>query len=146
MDKNDKEWRNYLNDVKIMTVLKQKQIQFLPAATKEILDKRKKNSHYAWWSFPTERKGMSEPNPKTYLTVDTALLFLKSPAKEWKDYLNEVVNIIKEDKKTIKDIFPHSDIGRIEGFITFFENVISKQKRKSRWLLNILKIFRKNFN
>ena len=142
---NDKEWKNYLNDVGIMGVLKRKQIKYLPEATKELIEKRRKISHYAWWSFPTERKGMTEPNPKTYLTVNTALLFLKSPAKEWKMYLNEVVNVIKKDKKRIKDIFSHSDIGRIKEFIIFFEYVIHKQKRKSRWLLNILTVFRNNF-
>tara|TARA_Y100000389_G_scaffold205145_1_gene264064 strand:- start:122 stop:1219 length:1098 start_codon:yes stop_codon:yes gene_type:complete len=132
------------NDIKIMKVLKQKQIKYLPLATRELVEKRRKISHYAWWSFPTERKGMSEPNTKTYLTIDTALLFLKSPTKEWKNYLNEVVNIIKNDKKTIKDIFPYNDLGRIEGFINFFEDVINKQKHKSIWLKNILKIFRNN--
>ena len=132
------------NDIKILELLKQKQRKYLPSATKELIQKRRKTSHYAWWSFPTERRGLSEPNPKTYLTVDSALLLLKSPPLEWKTYLNEVVNIIKNDNKTIKEIFPSSDIRRIEGFIILFEYVINKQKRKSAWLKKILIIFRNN--
>jgi len=133
-------------DMKSLEILKKRQTKYLPLATKELKEKRKKISHYAWWAFPTQKRGLSEPyQNKTYLTNKTALLLLKSPPKEWKQYLKQVFKIMKEDKKSIRQIFPRNDIGRIDAFITFFCNIIDSQEHKSKWLEEILKHFDKNF-
>ena len=62
-----------------VNVLRKKQKEHLPLAIKELSKFSKKTSHWIWWAFPTDKKGKSEPSPKTSLTKQNAKRFLKDP-------------------------------------------------------------------
>jgi hypothetical protein len=104
----------------------------------------KKESCWAWWVFPTNIKGRSEPEPKTSITniKDASELFKSKKFKDIHNTINEyILNLIKtssEDKiqGLIKEIFPNDlDHARIRGFITFWRNHI---EGKPNWFDNYL--------
>jgi uncharacterized protein (DUF1810 family) len=132
-------------DIKVMDILKQKQQMYLPTAINELVQNGYKQSHWAWWAFPIDKPGGSEPKPKTYLTTHTALLYLNNPSSEWKELLNQIVTTITKYRRPIADIFPNIDHARIKTFITFFKKIITLQKKKSLWLSKILDKMETNF-
>mgnify|MGYP001241481031 CR=1 FL=1 len=83
----------------------------------------RKTSHWAWWAFPTEKTGFSEPvlknKIKTKLTPETFKLFLINLPKPWINLMNEIIKRIKEGFRVI-DLFPEIDHDRIKYFIIFF--------------------------
>ena len=129
----------------MINLLIQKQNHYLPKALKELQLNQRKSSHWAWWAFPTNRPGRSEPHPKTCLTMSAAGSYLIKPPLIWKHLLEEVILIIKTKKKRVSDIFPSADYGRIKEFIIFFRQVIHHQQQKSKWLSIILDQLETNF-
>lgn len=128
-----------------MNYLIQKQQGYLPSAIKELQDYGYKVSHWAWWAFPTDKAGNSEPSPKTYLTKETVLIYLQSPPLKWKQLLQQIVKILHKNKTTVSKIFPKIDHGRIVAFVDFFKGVISKKNKKLTWLENAISEIDNNF-
>ena len=54
----------------------------------------RKTSHWAWWVFPTERQGGSEPRPATSVTPSTASHLLQRAPESWRQCLEEIVSIV----------------------------------------------------
>ena len=53
----------------------------------------RKTSHWAWWVFPTERQGGSEPRPATSVTPSTASRLLQRAPESWRQCLEEIVSL-----------------------------------------------------
>lgn len=132
-------------DTTMINLLIQKQNHYLPKALRELQLNQRKSSHWAWWSFPTNRQGTSEPEPKTCLSLSAAGKYLINPPLIWKQLLAVIIVIIKKNKKKVSDIFPSVDHGRIKAFIVFFRQVIYHQHQKSKWLSIILDQLETNF-
>ena len=89
----------------------------------------RKTSHWAWWAFPTEKTGFSEPvlenDIKTKLTPETFKLFLINLPIPWISLMKEIIKKIKEGFRVI-DMFPEIDHDRIKYFIIFFSKNLDK--------------------
>ena len=125
----------------LIDILKKKQNENLYEALNEIKNNKKKTSHWAWWAFPTNKTGKSESNPKTYLTKTAAKKYLNNYPIIWKNLLEEINKVIKENNKKI---FPRIDNGRIEFFIEFFKEIIKNNNNEPEWLSEILKTLEDN--
>jgi DNA ligase-1 len=97
-----------------------------------------KTSHWAWWAFPTEKTGFSEPvlknNIKTKLTPETFKLFLINLPKPWINLMQKVIEKIEEGYRVI-DLFPEIDHDRINYFIIFFLKNLDKNPDLPNWKL-----------
>ena len=112
----------------------------LPKALTEI-ENGKKTSHWAWWAFPTEKEGNSEPFPKTAVTDETAQLLLDNAPPIWKKLLLKIAEKVIKGHM-IKDIFLKNDIGRIRNFLTFWNK---KKFNKPLWFNNVIELINKGF-
>ncbi len=90
----------------------------LPKALTEI-ESGKKVTHWAWWAFPTEKEGNSEPSPKTAVTDETAQLLLDNAPPIWKKLLLKIAEKVIKGHM-IQNIFPVIDIKRIQKFLDFW--------------------------
>ena len=132
-------------DLLAMNYLIKKQQSYLPSAIKELQEYGYKDSHWAWWAFPTDRAGNSEPSPKTYLTNETVLLYLQSFPLEWKQLLQQIVKTLHYKETSVVEIFPEIDHGQIVAFIDFFKKVIPKKNTKLKWLQTVITEMENNF-
>ena len=113
----------------------------LPKALTEI-ENGKKTSHWAWWAFPTEKEGNSEPFPKTAVTDENAQLLLDNAPSIWKKLLLKIAEKVIKGHM-IKDIFfLDIDIGRIRNFLTFWNK---RKFNKTLWLNNVIELIKKGF-
>ena len=53
--------------------LVEKQEQYMPRIVEELEAHGEKRSHWAWWAFPTELCGASEPPPETFAAKSSPL-------------------------------------------------------------------------
>ena len=58
--------------------LKNRQTSSCPKILKELMNSGRKDSHWAWWIWPTEMPGMSEPPPSTFVDLTTAQSLIDS--------------------------------------------------------------------
>ena len=93
---------------KLRILHKRMQSKF-PIILKELDRDGVKNGHWAWWVFPTEKKGANEPPPETSVDNETEALFLLEHMNE--NTLNEWIRILR-----IRMIVPSIDDGRIKAF------------------------------
>ena len=55
-----------------LRVLLERMEEHCPRALGELQRVGRKTTHWAWWVFPTEKEGASEPLPKTAVTPESA--------------------------------------------------------------------------
>ena len=111
-----------------LTLLVERQAKFLPAALEELRANGRKQSHYAWWLFPTEKPGRCEPSPRTYVTVQTARLLLEQAPTVWRTLLEEVA------RRGYCKVLPSVDHGRVGFFIEFWRHTAPRD----HWLQAVL--------
>ena len=116
-----------------LTTLVERQREHLPRALGELRRHGRKTSHWAWWAFPTEKSGYSEPEPKTYVTCATAPLLLSEAPDEWRQVLELVADLVSGDR-SIHDVLPPIDHGRILFFIKFWR----QQRCAPDWLKRVM--------
>ena len=96
----------------------------------------RKIGHWAWWAFPTEMPGKSEPGPATCVTKATANGVLERAPKIWRQLLECVCDLVEKDGK---DVLPSIDHGRVEYFIRFWDEV----DRRPKWMRSVLRRLKK---
>jgi hypothetical protein len=106
----------------------------LPGALKDLDREGSKKGHWAWWAWPTEREGDSEPHPPTAITTATAPELLRSAPPVWREILEKVCELIDGNGGSLKKVIPSIDWGRIEHFVKFFEALPDADKPE--WLKN----------
>ena len=102
--------------------LVEKQESYLPRIIAELEAHGEKRSHWAWWAFPTNLAGNSEPPPKTKLSSPAAAreLLARGPAADWRRAL-ELICELSEAKGRL--VLPAADHGRVASFISFWEGL-----------------------
>ena len=94
----------------------------MPRIVEELEAHGEKRSHWAWWAFPTDMAGNSEPPPKTKLSSPAAAreLLARGPAADWRRAL-ELICELSEAKGQL--VLPAADHGRVASFISFWEGL-----------------------
>ena len=95
----------------------------LKEVLKELNKYGRKETHWAWWVFPTELPGSNDPY-KTYVTYRTALSFSKNAPREWQIVLDKIIDLI--EAKGISNVMPSVDHDRIKFFVKFWKGVDDK--------------------
>lgn len=109
----------------VLHTLIEKQRECCPKVIAELQSSGRKISHWAWWVFPTEKAGLSEPDPKTYVTRETAMSLLNvAEMTQWKEALTLTTILIRD--KGIHNVLPSIDYGRVEFFFKFWNAVDAK--------------------
>jgi NAD-dependent SIR2 family protein deacetylase len=103
----------------------------LPHALEQMQSSGTKIGHWAWWAFPTEMVGRSEPGASTNVTRATAAEVLSRAPQVWKDVLECVCELAE---KKGKSILPPIDHGRVEHFIGFWAEV----KENPPWMKAVI--------
>ena len=98
----------------------------------------KKTGHWAWWAFPIETPGRSEPLPKTCVTMPTARTVIKRAPNIWRKLLELVCELAEKDGK---DVLPSLDHWRVRQFILFWEKV----ERTPKWMQSVLTCLKRHF-
>ena len=100
---------------------------------RELQTHRKKVSHWAWWVWPTELAGRSEPLPSTRVTQGNAHRLFYEGSPLWKDILEVFCDLC--EKKTLTSVLPSRlDQGRVEYFIRFWADI----RGSPLWFTDIL--------
>jgi len=108
------------NASKHLRDLLRKQCKQCPRIKTELKNNGKKTSHWAWWVFPTDKPGFSEPMPETFVMHKERQLFLElSKDTGWKDCLELVATLVSE-KGSLGKVLPQIDHGRVEFFCLFW--------------------------
>ena len=102
--------------------LVERQTTLMPRIVKELEAHGEKRSHWAWWCFPTDMCGNSEPLPKTKLSSPAAAveLLARGPVADWRKAL-ELICELSEAKGRL--VLPAADHGRVASFIPFWEGL-----------------------
>lgn len=116
-------------------LLLERQRTKLPSALAGLKRHRRKVGHWAWWCFPTELKGRSEPRPQTCVTTSTAAALAHHSPKVWRELLETICDLA-EDSRVGKSVLPRIDHGRVTFFLKFWGN-LPKGVTPS-WLLSVL--------
>mmetsp|Transcript_10107 Transcript_10107/g.15822 ORF Transcript_10107/g.15822 Transcript_10107/m.15822 type:complete len:169 (+) Transcript_10107:480-986(+) len=133
--------RQEMEDEKFLQTLVRRQKEQMPKIIGDLSKNGRKTLHYAWWLFPTELPGASEPllgGSKTRVTVDTAsrLLASQETAKEWRKALELVCDLVEKSKQNPTRILPFIDHGRVRFFLKFWGN---KYKGSPDWLKAVVR-------
>uniref|UniRef100_A0A7S3NNK0 Uncharacterized protein n=1 Tax=Aureoumbra lagunensis TaxID=44058 RepID=A0A7S3NNK0_9STRA len=94
----------------------------LPRAEAELQTFGHKSSHWAWWAFPTDKPGFSEPRPPTFVSIETAAQLVDQAPKEWRTVLELVTDLI-EKHQNINKVLPRIDHGRVLFFLKFWREL-----------------------
>ena len=93
-----------------------------PRILEELERHRRKVSHWAWWVFPTEMPGASEPPPATAVSAATAGELLQRAPPAWRRCLEEVCNLAESEafssgRLSLHTVLPVIDHGRVQHFV-----------------------------
>ena len=130
----------------------------------EILGDRK-TGHWAWWAWPTEKRGNNELNDKdrlgnpatdkqkTCVDAKTARQLLNDPPDSWKKLLTLIdTNLKKYGNSQYAEnlISTEADRDRIKYFIKFWEKIIKLPEHGppgpyDKWLQGILDTYKKYY-
>ena len=113
--------------------LVERQTALMPRIVEELEAHGEKRSHWAWWAFPTDMAGSSEPLPKTKLSSPAAAreLLARGPAADWRRAL-ELICELSEAKGRL--VLPAADHGRVASFVSFWT-----RRAPPDWLAAVLK-------
>lgn len=133
----DDEAKEELNDPTPLTSpdvrnLLAKQEQYLPEALRGLRATGRKVGHWAWYAFPTELKGMSEPEPKTSVTKHSADQLVANAPPVWRELLEEIAHQCKQSDAP-SGVLPQIDHGRVKYFVDLWESLECSPK----WLLPV---------
>lgn len=123
-----------------LRLLLARQEEVLPRALQELEVHGRKVSHWAWWAFPTEMAGMSEPaidGVKTRVTKETAPELLRLAPPSWIAVLEKICELVTANGSLI-GVLPAIDHGRVKFFVLFWETV----EEKPTWLVRVLHCLR----
>lgn len=102
----------------------------------ELNTNKKKKKHWAWYVFPTDKPGISDPL-QTYVTKDTAKMLLKFAPNEWQLCLEKIIELAIEKNYILEEkVLPFVDIGRVIFFTKFWKTISNKPD----WLNNVCDI------
>ena len=119
-----------------LSILQDKQQKFFPLILEELRTKGRKESHWAWWVFPTDLEGSSEPFPKTSILPREKQLFLEgTTASSWREILELIANLVST-QQSWNEILPQIDHGRVEFFITYWRPIAFEHP----WLACVLDV------
>lgn len=104
-------------ETQIADVLIGRMNKHLPTALEGLNRTGKKSGHWAWWAFPTNLKGNSEPLPRTCVYASTAKYILDNAPYVWRQILEKVCQLV--EKKGI-DVLPCIDHGRVKFFAKYW--------------------------
>eukprot|EP00621_Florenciella_sp_RCC1693_P013955 CAMPEP_0182543342 /NCGR_PEP_ID=MMETSP1323-20130603/31506_1 /TAXON_ID=236787 /ORGANISM="Florenciella parvula, Strain RCC1693" /LENGTH=285 /DNA_ID=CAMNT_0024754273 /DNA_START=104 /DNA_END=958 /DNA_ORIENTATION=+ len=89
-----------------------RQFEHCPRILNELRTSGRKTSHWAWWAWPTEKPGFSEPSPPTSVrSRDVAQLFTRAPA-QWQQILELICELVVAAGE-LDEVIPQIDHGRI---------------------------------
>lgn len=132
-DEEEKCVYDEMRDEQLELLLK-RQARALPTAKEELQIHGRKRGHWAWWAFPTEKPGLSEPFPPTKVTVETARELVRRAPAEWREVL-ELIATLVDRAGDISDVVPPIDHGRIIYFIRFWKDL----EDSPIWLIKVCK-------
>jgi hypothetical protein len=104
-----------------LTQLLRRQHERCPEILLELEQYQRKVGHWAWWVFPTEIAGRSEPPPSTFVTADSAEDLLALAPREWREALETICALSEEHG--FSNVVPSIDHGRVEHFLLFWERL-----------------------
>ena len=106
-----------------LATLVQKMYRELPGAFRDLEVNGKKTRHWAWWAWPTEKEGFSEPMPRTAVTRDSAAELIERAPREWQLMLEKVCELVGWGEKGFNGVIPSIDWNRIRYFVLFWNTV-----------------------
>ena len=109
-----------------------KQRQYCHKILNELRTTGKKTTHWAWWIFPTERSGVSEPLPKTCVSRRQIPMLLNRAPPEWQQVL-ELIGKLAKPPNRLGNVIPSEDYGRINAFCKLFQN----HPKSPAWMIAI---------
>jgi hypothetical protein len=138
---NDSEEKEKGVDLKLEALIK-RQNEKCHSILNELTKHKQKTSHWAWWIFPTEMPGASEPPPATCVSSKEAAIELLARApKEWRLVLEKIAELVRATSKkphhrmTLSGVLPSIDHGRVTFFVRFWREV---QPSLPSWLHSVL--------
>lgn len=99
------------------------------------LDQGFKQSHWAWYIFPTEKAGFNDEY-QTRITSENAVdLCNQSTAKDWRRCLEKICDLLEaRDKRPPDDhVLPFVDHGRVHWFVQFW----TSYSQSPEWMLQV---------
>lgn len=105
-------------DRKAYQALVDRQQAKLVGILKELKHAKRKTSCWAWWVFPTEKEGFSDPDG-TRVTSTTAAWLLSNAATvdDWRLVLETICDLVEDNGMRV---LPSIDHGRVHWFIKFW--------------------------
>jgi len=105
-------------DIHALKNLVQKQYQLLKQIFKELQQYGRKEGHWIWYVFPTDKAGESDP-AQTHVTQSTApqLCVNGSTAVAWQMVLEKICDLIEENGTKV---LPRIDHSRVHWFLQFW--------------------------
>jgi hypothetical protein len=117
-----------------MKSLLDKQRREFPRILAELEKHGEKVSHWAWWVFPTNKEGYSEPYPLTKVTPTNCFHLCEADTTpDWRRILETICDLLeaKEDivtqvpekvPRASNRVLPRIDHGRVHFFIAFWRD------------------------
>lgn len=126
-----------------------RQNKHLHQAFYELETEGRKVSHWAWWAFPTERPGYSEPlttlkdtpKGKSFITKQTAQQLISEAPEIWKQVLSKICYLLNQQKSSsLSPILPKIDHDRVRYFVKFWKSINDKPE----WFNSVINTLSKN--
>ena len=135
---NNKKTTYWTSDIEIRSIkyFLNKQYEICSYVLNELETNSRKKTDWAWYIFPTQRIGNSDPL-NTYLSEETAEMFLQVAPKEWQLCLEKIIELTEKNSNKLLTVLPKIDILRVNEFIIFWEN-IPKPGSFLRWFTIVL--------
>jgi hypothetical protein len=105
-------------DIEPVQRLINKQNEICSNILTELKQHGQKKTHWSWYIFPTNKPGKSDPL-QTYITKDTAQIFLKSASPKWRTCLKKIIILAIEKNYRLEKVLFDVDIGRVVFFKKF---------------------------
>ena len=114
-----------------------KHVLFTCSILEELETHGEKVGHWAWWVFPTEKEGFSEPAPKSAVSYTTAPLLLQHAPPEWKLVLEKVLELSDASQGGIRRVLPAIDHDRVRYFALFWKEVADTPDVNAQWVRDL---------
>ena len=99
----------------------QKQNEEFPNIIEDLQINGRKTRHWAWYVWPTERAGRSEPYPKSSISPQDVEVFLsKTNIEQWTVILLSLTELLNKASSR-SEVIPPIDHGRIQFFFRFWQ-------------------------
>mmetsp|Transcript_20835 Transcript_20835/g.24620 ORF Transcript_20835/g.24620 Transcript_20835/m.24620 type:complete len:166 (-) Transcript_20835:151-648(-) len=122
-----------------LETLIQRQSEYCPKILIELQEHKMKRTHWAWWVFPTEKPGISEPPPRTSVSKENAQELIRRAPPEWRQCLELITELAKKNDSGLHSVLPPIDLPRVGYFVKFWSSVPGSPD----WLVVVLKDLKK---